>query len=478
MTIANNYVPINQLGNGTTTQFSAAWSMISAAYANVLLQDAVTGVQTPVTQGAGANQYQINITSSGFTVTFGTAPTSGQRAIIGRITAQSQGVRYTTSSGFQGAVEEASFDQLTAMVQDSSELLSRSLSAPLGDSADLGIPTAALRANSFLGFDASGNVTTYTGITGTAISTAMVPIVQSTTVLAAFDLIAAAGGVFGVIPTMPTATVGDSSLKGANTAFVQAALAVFAMSNTISGMMPSAISGTNTTGSLTISSGAASDHTHSAFFGAASFSWAVSNGNAANGYSGGTTLPNSSTIHFFIIAKSTETNWSAGFASTSLTPTLPTAYTGGKYRRVFSLLTNSSGALLNGNVVEIEGGTLLFYLATQVADVNVSNLSTTKVSYPLTVPSGIKVSPIVRALMPTNGSSVIFTSPDESDVAPSVFNTYNSVPGFDVASNDAFAQGGWGGYLTTDTASNICARASAASTSLLVVTRGWKDYRR
>lgn len=74
--IADNYAPIRQLGNGVTTQFSAVWSMIAASYADVYLEDATTGVLTPVTQGAGADKYQIAITSSGFTVTFGTAPTS------------------------------------------------------------------------------------------------------------------------------------------------------------------------------------------------------------------------------------------------------------------------------------------------------------------------------------------------------------------------------------------------------------------
>lgn len=141
MAISNNYVPLFQLGNGVTTQFSGNWAMIAAAYAAVYLQDAVTGVQTPVAAGVGSNQYQLVFNNSGFTVTFGTAPTSGQYAVIGRNVSFDQTDPYRTSTGFQGEVIEASVDKLTAICQDLNDIGNRSLKFPLGSTAVGTLPT-------------------------------------------------------------------------------------------------------------------------------------------------------------------------------------------------------------------------------------------------------------------------------------------------------------------------------------------------
>lgn len=158
MTIADNYAPINTPADGVTTAFTGSWSMLEADFAQVYLQNQSTGVQTLITQGAGANQYEISITSSGFVVTFNTAPDSGNNVIVSRTTTRDQTNPYSTSRGFQGSVEEASFDKLTAMAQDTKEILGRIISAPVGDTATLILPTAVVRANKALIFDASGNV--------------------------------------------------------------------------------------------------------------------------------------------------------------------------------------------------------------------------------------------------------------------------------------------------------------------------------
>lgn len=233
MTIADNYVPLKQIGNGVTVNFSANWPMLDASYAQVFLQDAVTGVQTPVTQGPGANQYQIVLTASGWTVTFGTAPTSGQYVVVGRSTTRNQLTPYTTSQGFQGKNEEFSFDKVTAMLQEATNTFTRAIVTPLGDTSNLALPTAAGRASQYLAFDASGNVISTPG-TGspTPISTAMAPVVAASTVLAGFNLIAASGGAFGVSPTAPTPTAADSSTKVATTAFVNSTALTLAAGST------------------------------------------------------------------------------------------------------------------------------------------------------------------------------------------------------------------------------------------------------
>lgn len=158
MTVANNYAPIRQLGNGTTTQFSANWSMIAAAYALVQLENSTTGARTTVAQGSGAGQYQISITSSGFTVTMGTAPTNAQYLNVSRVTGLDQTDSYRTSKGFQGEVEENSFDKLTAAVQDAAYRAGLAITIPSGETTTTVLPAATLRASRVIAFDASGNV--------------------------------------------------------------------------------------------------------------------------------------------------------------------------------------------------------------------------------------------------------------------------------------------------------------------------------
>lgn len=132
MSISDNYVPIRQLGNGVTTQFSASWAMLNASYARVYLESVSTGVQTLQTS---PTNYSISITSSGFTVTFVTAPTSANYVVIGRDVAIDQSDPYRTSKGFQGATIEDSFDKLTAIAQDSADAIGRSLKFQLGSTA-------------------------------------------------------------------------------------------------------------------------------------------------------------------------------------------------------------------------------------------------------------------------------------------------------------------------------------------------------
>jgi len=247
-----------------------------------------------------------------------------------------------------------------------------------------------------------------------------------------------------------------------------------AIYSSVAGFLPSGVTGSSTTGAVTISAGQLTDSTFSKTMSGAGFSWAVSNGNAANGYQGGATLPNSSTIHFYVIALATDTTWTASFASTSLTPTLPGSYT--LYRRAFSIPTNSSGALIPGSAVEVCGGGLVYYLTTEVLDVNVSNLSTSRTLYALTVPSGIKVEPFFRFAGTTNPSAILITSPEQSDVAPGTASTVPLQDGWnDTGQLYARAKNG---FVVTDTSGRIGARSSNASTVFYLVTFGWCDFRR
>lgn len=243
-----------------------------------------------------------------------------------------------------------------------------------------------------------------------------------------------------------------------------------AVASAIDGFLPSSIAGSNTTASLTVSAGHASDSTNAAIITKSNTtSWAASNGNAINGTdAASSTLANSTTYHFFICKGASGTG---AFASASLTPTFPTGYT--TYtRRIFSINTNVSGAPIPYTAIEIEGGGVMAWLATQVLDVNTAALTTARSLFTLTVPTGIKVSPVMRLVTATGANLTIISSPDETDIAPA--SAVTNVPGFDVNGSNVYSHQ----YLTTNTSGQIAARASAGSTTLYGTTRGFKDFRR
>ena len=141
MSISDNYVPLKELGNGVTTQFSSNWDIVSLSFIQVFLEDVVTGVQTLVEQGGATDEYTVVFDSSGFVVTFNTSPTSSNFVVIARDVSINQGTPYKTSKGFDGRVTEASFDKLTAVCQDQQDEIDRTLKYPLGSSLIGVLPT-------------------------------------------------------------------------------------------------------------------------------------------------------------------------------------------------------------------------------------------------------------------------------------------------------------------------------------------------
>lgn len=264
---------------------------------------------------------------------------------------------------------------------------------------------------------------------------------------------------FGALATLG---VGDNlSSDGTN-------LSAAANTGHISGFLPSAIAGSSTTASLSVSTGFAAPAVGTANIVKGSVTgWNVSNGNGINGYEGGTTLPNSSTIHFFICSGASGTGV---FASTSLTPTFPTGFAVNT-RRIFSLRTDGAGAPIPYIACEVSGGGYLAEFVTLPAQTAALTTSASTVTLS-NIPTGIRVSVFFRTAAGTNPSYAIWSSLSATDVAPNVNGT---APGASV--DQAGTQSITGIEIITNTSAQIRGRASTAS-NFYIYMDWWEDFRR
>lgn len=245
----------------------------------------------------------------------------------------------------------------------------------------------------------------------------------------------------------------------------------FSNFNAITGNLPTAISGTNTTATITVSSGLATDSTNAVLITGAGYSWAVSNGNAINGYSGGTTLPNSSTIHIYICTGATGTGL-YGIPNSSfplVAASAPVGYNS-NVRRVFSFITNSSGSPLTFNTCyETEGGSYEFYHNPYVQDVSNGAVTSTRAAFILaSTPLGIRTQAILRV---GNTSTTVLINVQSISEYPITASVYDVVT---ASGGTAYVQM----RLDTTTTSQIAATGASNASTLQVYTMGYKDWRR
>lgn len=131
MAISDNYVPVKELGNGSTTEFGGDWAVLSASFIRVYLESVATGDQVLQVEGV---DYTLEFNDSGFTVTFLVAPTSDNYIVISRDVAKTQTTPYKTSKGFQGYVTEGDFDKVIVITQDIQDQVDRSPKTQVGAS--------------------------------------------------------------------------------------------------------------------------------------------------------------------------------------------------------------------------------------------------------------------------------------------------------------------------------------------------------
>lgn len=153
MSVADNYTPVRQLGNGSTVDYSRNWQIIAPPFLKVELHAVADGAITPQTLGS---DYTLVYSSAGFTVTFNTAPTSSYYVVIYRGVTINQQAPIRTSQGFQGDVIELAFDKLTVISQDLKNDSDRSLKFPIGSGvSDITLPDPV--ANATLAFNGTAD---------------------------------------------------------------------------------------------------------------------------------------------------------------------------------------------------------------------------------------------------------------------------------------------------------------------------------
>ena len=151
------------IGNGTASVFPFTFKVFSAADIDVIRLTVSSGVETTLVLTTDytvtLNVDQNSNPGGSITLVAGNLA-SGFTLTITSDIANLQPTDLTNQGGFYPEVITDSFDRATIQIQQMADEVSRSIKAPISDaSPDMELPSASVRANTFLAFDASGNPT-------------------------------------------------------------------------------------------------------------------------------------------------------------------------------------------------------------------------------------------------------------------------------------------------------------------------------
>jgi hypothetical protein len=166
MTVSSSTTKVSYSGDNSTTVFAYTFKIFADADLTVIVRTDATGAESTKTlttdytvSGAG--------NAGGGAVTMVTAPASGETLVIKRSLTLTQSTDYVANDPFPAAAHEDALDRLTFIAQQQQEVFDRAVVFPETDTASTTIPDSVTRANKFLGFGASGEITTLAS-TGTA----------------------------------------------------------------------------------------------------------------------------------------------------------------------------------------------------------------------------------------------------------------------------------------------------------------------
>lgn len=199
------------------------------------------------------------------------------------------------------------------------------------------------------------------------------------------------------------------------------------------------------------------------------------------GYGGGSLDAGSIAIntwyHVYLVSASDGSAVDVLLSLSAIAPTLPNGYMA--YRRIGSIRTNGSSQITQ--FVQIGDD---FFWNVPVNDIAVNPIPTAATLYPISVPSGVRVTAHLTAQQlvgATNLIGAMLSPPDTADVAPGSAANPPTGP-FNVGPTP-YSTGSISGSMIslrmrTDTSGRIRARANATNAnSLNVYTYGWTDDR-
>tara|TARA_R100001443_G_scaffold22190_1_gene34366 strand:- start:102 stop:1874 length:1773 start_codon:yes stop_codon:yes gene_type:complete len=160
MTISSTTTKNTYSGNGSTTAFAYGFKIFASSDIKVYIRSSA-GVETLKSEGSGSANYGISGVgeTSGGTVTFVTAPASGETVVLIRDTSQVQSTDYVENDPFSSDDHENALDRLTMISQEMQEELDRAFKVSKTNSITTPEFTdnAAARASKALGFSSDGN---------------------------------------------------------------------------------------------------------------------------------------------------------------------------------------------------------------------------------------------------------------------------------------------------------------------------------
>ena len=175
-TVTTTYNTETYACNGSATVFSFGFPIagIDTSQLQVILRTKATGEQTVLDEGY---DYTVSPTnnnySNGGKVTTNQTYSNAYTITIVRQTPVTQTADLSTKSSVSYSSLEAYFDKMIMVIQDLTQRLVLTLTAPASDSGTSHeIPEAAIRANKYLAFDSGGNPIASAGSVGAVAASA------------------------------------------------------------------------------------------------------------------------------------------------------------------------------------------------------------------------------------------------------------------------------------------------------------------
>ena len=223
MTVSTTTIKNSYSGNGSTTAFSYTFKVFDSSEVKVIVRTDSTGAESVRAEGSGSTNYAVTGVgeTAGGTVTFVTAPASGETVVILRDTALTQATDYQPADPFPAESHEDALDKLTHITQEIQEELDRSFKVSRTNAINTPEFTddATARASLLLGFSSDGNNLEATTGRVSTVSVSNVAVSGGASQDATVSFNSTTGALALGIPVGSTGAVGATGSAGADGVF-------------------------------------------------------------------------------------------------------------------------------------------------------------------------------------------------------------------------------------------------------------------